>query len=188
MPTHFLFLIVCVLLSGCQESDPRSDASHIYTSALLELIPEVGHYTIQAEKVRLGAGDFMPDLEEINEYGAFSFADSNSLFTEGDFPDFEVTLLFTSDIDELSSGDCRDFWINFPSKYTPSTGFIRLSDVGFDQIGRTFVGTAGNRNGWRRRQQYSTPLPAAMDAIVADARHAGMGGRIAINSQDYDFN
>ena len=54
--------------------------------------------------------------------------------------------------------------------------------------GRTFVGTAGNRNGWRRRQQYSTPLPAGMDAIVADARHAGMGGRIAINSQDYDFN
>ncbi len=132
---RFTTFVLCILLIGCDNDRTVSDASSVYVSALSTLAPAVSHFTIQAEKVKLGAGDLVPDLELIGEYGSFSFADSNSLFTEGNFLGLDVTLLSQRDIDELSSDDCETFWRNFRSTHKQSSGYFRLSAVGFNKTG-----------------------------------------------------
>ncbi len=128
-------LVLCIILVGCDDDRTFSDTSNVYVAALSALAPAVNHYTIQAEKVKLGTGDFVPDAELIGEYGSFSFGDSNSLFTEGNFLGLDVTLLSQKDLDELSSDDCEIFWRNFRSTHKQSSGYFRLSAVGFNKTG-----------------------------------------------------
>jgi len=128
-------LFACILILGCDTNRDHVSESGVYVSALQELAPAVSHFTIAAEKVVFGIGDLAPNAEQIGEFGSFSFPDSDSLFTEDDFPGLGVTLLYDTDFDDLNAGDCESFWKNFRSKYGQSTGYFRFSSVGFDDNG-----------------------------------------------------
>ncbi len=130
-----LTLAACLFLLGCENNRTHLDVSEVYATALSELAPAITHYTVAAEKVDFGTDEFAPDMEKINEYGIFRFPDTESMFTVDDFPGLSVTLLYDKDFDELDSDDCETFWKNFRSKHKQSTGFLRLSRVGFTESG-----------------------------------------------------
>ena len=79
------------------------------------------------------------DLERVRELGEFNFRELEGRLTKRDFPGLEITLLDGRDLAKLDSDDCETFWRNFREKYTPNTGYIRVSDVGFSESGTEAV-------------------------------------------------
>ena len=140
-------IIFCLFLVGCEHDRTRFEVKDIYASALSELAPALDHYTIVAKKVEFGADDLAPDMQQVNEHGAFSFSDSNGLLTADILAGLSVTLLSDSDFDELDSDDCETFWGDFRAKHTESTGFLRVSDVGFDESGNKAIFYLEGRGG-----------------------------------------
>ena len=137
----------CLFLLGCEHDRTRIEVKDVYASALLELAPALDHYTIVAEKVEFGADDLAPDMQQVNEHGVFSFSDANGLLTVDDFAGLSVTLLSDRDFDELDSDDCETFWEDFRAKHTESMGFLRVSDVGFDESGNKAIFYLEGREG-----------------------------------------
>lgn len=130
-----VILSVCVLFLACGANGDPASESEIYVSAIKDLAPAVNHFNIAAEKVIVGVGELAPTADQIDELGTFVFPDSGSLFATEDFPGLAVTLLHDSDFGDLNSGDCESFWRNYRSRYEQSTGYFRLSSVGFDSSG-----------------------------------------------------
>ena len=126
---------LCLSLLGCSDGNPLPDSGLIYASAFSDLAPAVSHFTIHAEKVGVGPGHEALDMELVREYGEFKFSELGGRLTETDFPGHQITLLDDRDLAEIDTGDCETFWRNFSEKYTRSTGYFRVSEVGFNESG-----------------------------------------------------
>ena len=139
MPIRVALLFILTVTFSCGSERPYPDAGPIYVAALSELAPAVTHYTIQVEKIarveRIEPGESMEslDLSVIRDYGTFVFPDLEGRLTERDFPGLKPTLIDGDDLARLDSPDCEAFWRNFRIKYAPSTGYIRLSEIGFNE-------------------------------------------------------
>lgn len=128
-------LAACLLIPACNYSSTQLDEREIYATALSELAPAITHFAIAAEKIDLVTDEFAPDMAEINEHGSFNFHDTKRPFTADDFPGLTVTLLASRDIGEVDSGGCEAFWKGFREKHKQSSGFLRLSGIGFSESG-----------------------------------------------------
>ena len=132
---RFSVLSLCLILIGCSNNNALPESGIVYASALSELAPDMGHFTIHAQKVEPGPGMQSLDLERVRELGEYNFRELEGRLTEEDFPGLEITLLDGRDLAELDSDECETFWSNFREKYAPNTGYIRVSDIGFSESG-----------------------------------------------------
>lgn len=135
MLLRFSVLGLCLILFSCSNNNAHSESGLVYASAFSELAPDMDHFTIHAQKVGTDSGLQSLDLERVRELGEFDFRDLDGRLTEKDFPGLEITLLDGQDLADLDSGDCETFWSNFREKYTPDTGYIRVSEIGFSESG-----------------------------------------------------
>ena len=139
MLIRITLIALFIVQLGCVSERPFPEAGPIYAAALLELAPEAAHYTVQIEKVETvetvepGMSMESLDLDTLREHGDFSFPKLSDYLTEQDFPGLDPTLIDGSDLARLDADDCEEFWRNFRIAYSPSTGYFRFSEVGFDQ-------------------------------------------------------
>lgn len=128
-------LLICLISLGCEHDRTSKDVHEVYASAMADLAPAVNHFNVAADKVEFGADNLGPNMQQVGEHGIFEFPDSSGLLTSDDFASLSVTLLYERDFDEITSDDCEIFWKNFRAKYGASSGFFRVSEVGFNDTG-----------------------------------------------------
>lgn len=147
MLLRFSVLGLCLVFLSCSNNNALPESGIVYASAFSELAPDMGHFTIHAQKVGPGPGHQSLDLERVRELGDFDFRELEGRLTEKDFPGLEITLFDGHDVAGLDSDDCETFWSRFREKYTPSTGYIRVSDIGFSKSGTEAISYLSGHGG-----------------------------------------